>query len=475
MSLALILGGLTLAAVIYVLWPLLRGANAPDRAVYDIEVYRAQLAEIERDQTRGLIATAEYAAARREIEHRLLAAAAILEAADQAPGKTGKRASKAARRRLTKRTAARGLALVITVLLVPASAALLYGRLGSPGIPNQPFADRPAVTEAASADEQRRALVRDLQDRTAANPDDAEAWLNLGRANVVLMDYEAAVTAFERAVDLTGRAPEAVAMLGEAHVFLAQGFVTEAARSAFLEATSGDANEGRAVFYLGVADYQAGRAVQALDRWIALARTAAADAPWLPTVRARIAATAREVGRDEVALLATLPVPGETATAAAPPQVPDAAPDADDFTLEAMTARVADLAARLAGDPDDLEGWLMLGRSYFVLDRPGDALEAFTQALAVDGQNMDALTGHLTALANLAPDDAALQPALTAAIANVLTRDPDSIDALWFAGAQAFQSGDTEVARDHWARLLDLLPPEGRESALVAAQLARLP
>ncbi len=468
------MAGLTLAAVGYVLWPVLRGANAPNRAVFDIEVYRAQLAELDRDHSRGLIADAERAAAQREIEIRLLAAATALDATLDTPAPPPSK--QAARRRVIKHNAARGLAIVITVLLVPSSAVLLYGRLGSPGVPNLPFSDRPVIAETTAADDQRQALLQELQDRTAADPEDAQAWLNLGRAHVVLMNYEAAVTAFERAVDLTDRAPGAVAMLGEAHVFLAQGFVTEAARSAFIEATAAEPNEGRAVFYLGVADYQAGRQQQALDRWVALAETATPDAPWLPTVRRRVAETAQELGYDEVALLATLPAP-----AANPGPQPPQGPNTGDteqppsLNIEQVEEMVAGLAARLADDPDDIEGWLMLGRSFFVLDRPQDALAAFTEALAIEPENIQALTGHLTALANLAPNDPTLEPQLSAAIDNVLTVDPNNVDAHWFAGGQAFQTGDTETARQHWLRLLDLLPPDGREAALVAAQLQRLP
>lgn len=473
MTLWVVIAGLTLAAVAYVLWPVLRGASAPNRAVYDIEVYRAQLAELDRDHARGLIADAERAAAQREIELRLLAAAADLDATLDKPDTPP--SPRAARRRVTKHNAARGLAIVITVLLVPSSAVLLYGRLGSPGVPNVPFADRPVVAETTPTDDQRQALLQELQDRTTTNPDDAQAWLNLGRAHVVLMNYEAAVTAFERAVELTDRAPGAVAMLGEAHVFLAQGFVTEAARSAFIEATEAEPNEGRAVFYLGVADYQAGRQQQALDRWVALAQTATPDAPWLPTVRRRIAETAQELGRDEVALLATLPAP---AAGPQPPQGPNTGTEGEpppSLNIERVEEMVAGLATRLADDPDDIEGWLMLGRSFFVLDRPRDALDAFNGALAIEPENIQALTGHLTALANLAPDDPAFAAQLPAAIDNVLTIDPDNVDAHWFAGGQAFQTGDTEIARQHWRRLLELLPPDGREAALVAAQLQRLP
>ena len=465
MTLWLTMAALTLAAVAFMLWPLLRRVDPVSRAAYDLEVYRAQLAELERDRQRGIIEPAEHVAAVREIERRLLDAANTLDKA-AAPDPANTPARQHHRRAM--RTAARGLALVLIILLVPASAVLLYGRLGNPFIPGAPFAERPAVAETLDAGDERRAALRELQSRAAAAPDDAGAWLALGRAHVVLIQYEEAVAAFERAVELTDNSPGALAMLGEAHVFAGEGFVTASARQNFDAALAADPTEPRARFYLGIADYQAGRTEAALERWVVLASDAAPDAPWLPTVRERIATAARELGRDEVALLATLPTPGN------PDSNVNSTGDAPTPTEEQITGMIASLAARLEDDPDDLEGWLMLGRSYLVVRQPRDALTAFTNAVALAPDNADAFTGQLVATANLAPEDPAIAATLPAMIEAVLTADPDNVDALWFASAQALQAGDTETAANHWRRLLELLPEGSREAAIVATQLDAL-
>ena len=53
--------------------PLLRvGTPAADRADYDVAVYRDQLDELKRDEQRGTLSATEIAAARLEIERRLL-------------------------------------------------------------------------------------------------------------------------------------------------------------------------------------------------------------------------------------------------------------------------------------------------------------------------------------------------------------------------------------------------------------------
>ena len=66
--------GMTAAAVLAGLWPLARRAR-DTRSGSDIEVYRDQLNEIERDRTLGLIGAAEAEAARIEVSRRLIAAA----------------------------------------------------------------------------------------------------------------------------------------------------------------------------------------------------------------------------------------------------------------------------------------------------------------------------------------------------------------------------------------------------------------
>ena len=72
-----IAGLLTLGASAAVLWPFLRGTarDVAPAAAYDLEVYRDQLSEIERDAANGLVGPAEAEEARAEIGRRILRAA----------------------------------------------------------------------------------------------------------------------------------------------------------------------------------------------------------------------------------------------------------------------------------------------------------------------------------------------------------------------------------------------------------------
>src|SRR5262245_50837142 len=91
MTLWLLFGVMTAAAIFAVLWPLGR-VGAQDRAGSDIAVYRDQLDEIARDRAGGLIGEAEAEAARVEVSRRLIAAADTpTRDATPAPGATFRR------------------------------------------------------------------------------------------------------------------------------------------------------------------------------------------------------------------------------------------------------------------------------------------------------------------------------------------------------------------------------------------------
>ena len=82
MSLWLLLGAMTALATALVAWPLLRPPAAPSgRRDYELQVYRAQLEELAREQERGLLGEREAQAAKLEVERRMLAADAAASAA----------------------------------------------------------------------------------------------------------------------------------------------------------------------------------------------------------------------------------------------------------------------------------------------------------------------------------------------------------------------------------------------------------
>jgi cytochrome c-type biogenesis protein CcmH len=119
---------------------------------------------------------------------------------------------------------------------------------------------------------------------------------------------------------------------------------------------------------------------------------------------------------------------------------------------------VAHLARRLESDPQNRDGWLMLGRSYIVLKEYPLALRAYERADRLSGgRDAEALIGEAEALAMSDPTE--LDGRASRLIERALALDPASGKALLFGAALAARRGDLPLARQRFARLLDENPP----------------
>jgi cytochrome c-type biogenesis protein CcmH len=131
-------------------------------------------------------------------------------------------------------------------------------------------------------------------------------------------------------------------------------------------------------------------------------------------------------------------------------------PAAAQDTPQNMVAR---LARRLERQPDDLWGWLMLGRSYTVLQEFPLAVRAFEHAERLsDGKNPEALLGEAEALA--LQDEDELDGRAERLIDRALALTPDSGQALFLGASVAARRGDLPLARQRLAKLLTLNPPQ---------------
>jgi cytochrome c-type biogenesis protein CcmH len=122
-------------------------------------------------------------------------------------------------------------------------------------------------------------------------------------------------------------------------------------------------------------------------------------------------------------------------------------------------AMVARLARQLEENPQNPAGWLMLGRSYTVLQEYPLALRAFERAdRQSGGRDPEALIGEAEALA--LSDESELDCRAGQLIERALTLDPTSGKALFFGAALAEHRGDLALARARLMKLLALNPPE---------------
>ncbi len=581
---------MTLASAVLIARPLLRKPDDADgepvnAADYDVEVFKSQLQEVDRDLERGRLTQEEAEASRIEISRRLLAADTRrneLKAAASADE--------------TRRRSFGGLAIAAVVGSL-AVAVLIYGEMGAPGRPDMPLALRDAERQQAAANQGQQTgapraqaagdgeagSLDDMADRLQARLDsgegDASDWSLMGRTEMMRGNYADAARAYARALEDFPEDSALNSSYGEALVFWANGEVTDRAKATFdfvLQLTPGDP---RARFYLAEFEYQQARPQAALNRLVDLLMDAGPDAPWIDPVRSRAVQIATELDLDVAEVLPPMPEPaapsappgpteedmaaaqdmtpedrqamirgmvdglaerlaadpsdfdgwmrlirsrmvlgerdaaqaalnqaatqfanapfpmqsltslaaelgldppmagGENTTGAAPrgPSADDIAAAAemtDDDRAAMIEGMVGNLAARLEDNPDDLEGWTMLGRSYTVLGREEDAVEAYARASELDPANTELLIERARLLRTIAGERQTDET--VALMRDVEAVEPDNLEALWFLALDGLSRQDADAARGYLQRARDALPEGQPEYAELAAEIERL-
>jgi cytochrome c-type biogenesis protein CcmH len=123
-----------------------------------------------------------------------------------------------------------------------------------------------------------------------------------------------------------------------------------------------------------------------------------------------------------------------------------------------VAAMVAKLEKHLVEQPGDLDGWLMLGRSYTALGRVDEAIVAYDHAHRLnDGKNVEATIGLGEALSIKA--DGEVTPQAAQLFEQAIAAAPDNPRALLFGGFAAAVMGDRPLARRRWEALKALNPP----------------
>ncbi len=121
-----------------------------------------------------------------------------------------------------------------------------------------------------------------------------------------------------------------------------------------------------------------------------------------------------------------------------------------------VEAMVAALAARLAREPDDIEGWRMLARSYSAMDRHAEAARTYARLANMLPDEAGVLADYADALAT--SQGATLKGEPERLVAKALAIDPRHVKALSLSGSAAFQRGEFGLAERQWQAVLALIP-----------------
>lgn len=127
------------------------------------------------------------------------------------------------------------------------------------------------------------------------------------------------------------------------------------------------------------------------------------------------------------------------------------------MTPEQINAMVAKLAERMKANPGDMQGWLMLARSYKAMGRDAEAAEAYGKAETVVSEDPDLLASYAEALATANGKRLAGKP--RALVERALKLDPNHAHSLFLAGAAAMEAGDNKRAIAYWEAVLPQVEP----------------
>lgn len=387
---ALILTALALA------WPLavlLRSRAAPPpRAAHEAEALKAQIAEIARDQARGIVEPVDAEAARIELSRKLLAADSAVSQAPQAEPRRG------------APLLAAGFAAGVLL-----AAGAVYARIGAPGLPDQPLAGRGAEGALLAAQGAAGGRLSQIQAETLA-----EARGTRPRVPAPPAPPEGGPALPELYAELRAKVaerpedPEGLALLAgfgarlghfqdswKAYLALAE-IAEEPAERAALKARAVGA------MVLSAGGYVSPEAERIVAESLSEAPEDAQYARGLRLLRLE----GPEEARRAMALSVTLLEGGSFAAGPSAEDVAAAAEMSEEDRAAMILGMVEGLAARLEEEPRDLEGWIRLIVAWGAMGRDSERRLAVASARNVFAEDSAALARIAAADRESAPREA---------------------------------------------------------------------
>ena len=136
---------------------------------------------------------------------------------------------------------------------------------------------------------------------------------------------------------------------------------------------------------------------------------------------------------------------------------------------------VEGLAQRLKDDPSDIQGWIMLARSYQVMNQPEKAQDALQRATYAAPDDPAILVQLGTAIVDNSDRSTPLPDSAITVFRRVLELDVLNPDAMYFVGMAQAQSGDIQKAHSTWTQLLAQLDESSQAYEIVRQKIKSLP
>lgn len=365
----LIFALLTAGVILALTRSLRRSPAAQGARPSEIEAYKLQLEELDREEERGTFGKEEAHQTRAEVSRRLLRASRQGAAAPSQEG----------------RAFGAVIAAAVVAVVVGLGSIGAYIYYGKPGAPDQPLEARLNVPLGEQTPDIQ---IANMERRLRKNPMDSSGWAALATIYFKAGLFEKAADAYQRSIDAGGEDESKLLGLVESLTFSNEGVISEQAAQALRAALKRNPYSLRGRFWSGLLAEQDGRKSDA-------------EKIYRDMLAGQIHPTLRNIVTERLQALSAV-----AANEGAEPKAKASGGNPEGDESKMIRGMVERLAARLKENKSDLQGWLMLIRSYAVL-KETDKVEAATAEaraqFASDAQalaQIDGLTKELDAALN---------------------------------------------------------------------------
>jgi len=130
---------------------------------------------------------------------------------------------------------------------------------------------------------------------------------------------------------------------------------------------------------------------------------------------------------------------------------------------------VAKLEQRMREQPENVEGWVMLGRSYASMKRFKDAAAAYEKAYQLEDDNATLIADYADVL--VTANGGEFTDEAGALLKKAVALQPRDVKALWLFGHWKYHNADYQGAIDSWQRVAELLPPGDKNVPVINQQI----
>jgi len=439
-----------LIAFAFLLPPLLNKRNSSDvvaRKDLTVTVYQDQFQELDNDLKNEVISQEQYDQAKVDLEKNLLEDIGKANKLDELENKESS-------------PLGNKIAMVIVVLFVPIMSFKMYDKWGGGEAAIDPDS-APAKAQIAQHDKQNiEGMVGQLQARLAQDPSDGEGWFMLARTYQALNKYPEAVQAFKKALPLGGsNSADVLASYADAIAMASNRTLTDEAVRVLKQAIVIDPKHVKSLWLVGTAEYQKKNYKDALSYWETLLGVLPPGSDEANQIQANVGEVRSLLG---LSPLPNAPMQSSgNSTGAASGTVSNSNPGTvPQSNIEDMVRQLND---RLAKNPEDGEGWMMLARTYQTQKKYSEAVDAFKKSMPLGGENSaDVLASYADAIA-MASNRTLTEEAIDV-LKQAIVIDPNHVKSLWLIGTAEYQNKNYKDALAHWSQLLKVLPAGSDES-----------